>query len=301
MRTDHRSLALLLLAGCGRLGFVPLPAADDDAGMSDTRGRDGASVTCSAWGTPSVVPVNSIYSDWGPAISPSGDRLVFESSRKNSGGSGEIYQAPRNGTTFGPETEITILSSGAFDTNPSFNAAGDELYFTSNRNAGNNRLYSSKIVSGAFQPPALVPGLTTVWAEASALSTDGLELFYDDAVGAANASIWRATRPDLAAPWVVDSIQPVTSPENVVGFPTLSADSLTMYYEAGKTTPQLYESHRASTSDPFSGGTLITELTGTFVGLGDPDVSKDGQTLFFSAAPTVATDYDIYVATRTCP
>jgi hypothetical protein len=298
-----RLIVVLLVAGCGRIAFDPL--GGDGGTMTGDAVRDGGPLVCGAWSS-TATRLDSLCTaeqDWEPAIHPSGDLLVFSSVRQMPGVSMEMYQATRTGPmTFGAPSLIATISTvgDAFDGGGAWNSAGDELTFSSDRING-RRLYVSAYSGGTFGAPAMIPELANQSANAPTLRGDGLEMYFDDYNGM-TTRIYRATRTSTASPWVVVGVQTQLDPGGVYGWPSLAPDGLTLYYEGtvGVQT-HLYEAHRATTSDAFGAGTVITDFDPVFQGPGDPDFSWDGTTLYFAATLVLNSQAaDLYLVTRTC-
>jgi len=302
-----RLIALVFVAGCGRVAFDPL--GDGDGGIG---GDDGAPdaigpLVCGAWSS-TATRLDSLCTaeaDWEPAIHPNGDLLVFTSMRLMPSVSMEMFMATRTGpSTFGTPSLISAISTvgDAFDGGPAWTAAGDELMFASDR-AGGRRLFVSSYSAGTFGAPTQIAELANQPANAPTLRGDGLELYFDDYSSGSTTQIFRATRASKTSPWVVLGAQTQLDPGgNVYGFPTLAPDGLTLYFEGTDgVQAYLYEAHRASTNDAFSSPTVVPAFDPAVTGPGDPGFSWDGRTLYFAAIrvsnPQGA---DLFTVTRTC-
>jgi hypothetical protein len=295
-----RLIVVLLLTGCGRIAFDPLGG---DGGSAGDGGGDGSvPLVCGAWSSTAtrLDALCTVEQDWEPAIHPNGTLLLFTSTRLMPGTSMEIYMTTRAGNTFSTPSVVTALSTvgAAFDGGPAWTAAGDELTFSSDR-ANGRRLYRSAYSNGVFGAPTMISELANQPANAPTLRADGLELYFDDYGGTTSAAhIFRATRASTTSPWGAVAMQTQLDPGGTYGWPALSPDALTLYYEGPS---GMYEATRASTSDAFGPGTLMPGFDPGIMGAGDPDFSWDSQTLFFASTrvsnPQAA---DLFMVTRTC-
>ncbi len=83
------------------------------------------------------------------------------------------------------------------------------------------------------------------------------------------------------------------------GFPQLSPDELTIYFDGTKTgePPHLYTAHRASRTAPFSAPAIMTTLNADG-GNGNASPSANGLMLWLAYRATNSDQYHLYVATR---
>lgn len=83
------------------------------------------------------------------------------------------------------------------------------------------------------------------------------------------------------------------------GFPQLSPDELTIYFDGTKSgePPHLYTAHRASRTAPFSTPVIMAKLNADG-GNGNASPSSDGLTLWLAYRATTSSQYHLYVATR---
>ncbi len=118
--------------------------------------------------------VNSALNDYGPALSPDGERLYFASNRPAPGESEglpdedawpatiredlfsrhyDVYEAAVGDHGFGPAALVEALSSPANDGAPAVSPVGDFVYFSSDRDGGEGGfdLYRARLLDGAFR------------------------------------------------------------------------------------------------------------------------------------------------------
>lgn len=287
--------AVVVVAGCGRIGFDPRDPRDlDDGGGVGDGAPDATACTFGPWSTPvHLATLGSMADDFAPALHPDGQVLVFE---RNS----DLYAATRTGmTTFSAPVTATALNSGSNDSSPSWSADGTKLYFTSNR-SGSYRLWVSAWDNTTFGPPTESLDLNQI--DGPDLSRDGLELVYCTIPGPND--LGRATRATLTSPWVnrgtVDFAAVNTGATE--GFPTLSGDGTAVYFETTRNGPaEIYMTTRTGVGQPFGAPTAVTELNAGGGSNVDGDISNDGATMMFASDRLGgSTGFELFITTRSC-
>jgi Tol biopolymer transport system component len=292
--------AFLLVCGCGRIAFDPLSGSGTgpgDAGDAAADSVDALACVWSPWSAPQLLPqLMSNVNDWEPAVSPDGSLLVYGQSNTTTG---TLEAATWQGTMWSAPATIPVLDTSTFERGPEWNATGTRFYFSSDR-TGQTDLYQSDYSGGTFSPPVLVPGLTAVRAESPTLSTDEREMFYTSVGGLNLAYIGRATRASTTDPWTDLGAVPDLAVSTQTGWPSLSADGNTIYFEDDATGGSIYIATRSAPGAPFVSPTPVAELN-TAGHNGDPDLSLDGKTMLFASTRAGgASQYDLYVSTRSC-
>jgi hypothetical protein len=291
-------LALLLsIAACGRLRFDVRELGGD--GAVDAPGDSGPACSYGPWSTPLLVAgIESSSNDWDPAIHPDGQTLVFASDRVGGINTNKLFISTRQGGSWSAPTAITALNA-ANASGADWNDAGDVLYFVSDQSGGSLG-YTSAYAGGVFGPPALIPGLESVEMFGPAISHDERELFFTTLLP---TQIMEASRASAAASWGnVHTVSELDAGPSD-GWPTLSRDGLTIYFESTRTgNGDIYMASRSALGQPFAAPTLVSELSeGPSDTDGDPDLSRDGLTIYMSSTrPTGVGANDMYVATRMC-
>lgn len=194
---------------------------------------------------------------------PNGDYDLFAAIRSDS----------QPSTPFTNETALAQLDTSFDETDASMTEDGLLLVFKSNR-SGSSRAYQTMrgSVIEQFSTPALVPGLESTTINGLDISPDGLTLYFDD-----NVSFAAASRSNLDEPF--GSIQRFSIDH--AAYPSVSPDGLELYYNAAG----IVRRTRASTTDPFDGGTAAVVDDGG----SDADLSPDGNTLIFRGGTTLFT------------
>ena len=289
-------VGILLLAGCGRIGFA------DRTGPADAGSGDGPA-PC-AWSAPVAVMggVNTNINDWEPTLSLDRKTLVFARAVDLMSAT-HLFLAKRTQDTgpFGPAT--MVLSSANSEGGALWTRNGSELYFVSDRLVlGDARLWSTTYDAslGTFANPKQIMELAGEPMVGPALSPDGLELFYSDNLPLMG-KLRHATRATLISPWVVEGV--VTDLDNgaTQGFATLTPDGKTLYLESAFmcTGGCIYMATRRAIGAAFGPLTKADAFNAGSTESGDPELTPDGTMMIYAAArPGNAGLQDIY--TQTC-
>jgi Tol biopolymer transport system component len=142
-------------------------------------------------------PVNSIYPDGEHALHPDGVTLYFTSSRPGGLGGNDIWTSVKGDSAWSEPVNLgSPVNSAADDLQPCFIAAGDTVYFTSNRDESiGSAIYRSARSGGVWGEPELV--IRGIVGEPS-LTADGRLLYFvhvlSDAEGLFDADIWYSER-----------------------------------------------------------------------------------------------------------
>jgi hypothetical protein len=251
----------MLATACGRIDFDPIAPC---TGL---------------WGQPAaLMSLNTADDDWEPAISPDGQTMVF--GRRHAAMLSDIYVSRLVSGTFSTPVLDSNLSTAGDNVGPAWNADGTELYTSTNPGSG-YRLGVSTFDGVAFTTPTPVPELATEDIGGAALSPDQLELYYNNQLQP--FAIRRARRASTTAPWVVEGIVSELRSATNDGFPTLSPDGLTIYFESDRDgNAKIYSAVRPTLGAPFGSPVRFDPANVGLAKTGDPDVSADGATMFFA-------------------
>lgn len=233
-------------------------------------------------------------------------RLGFDPAARTDDGGSDARDAGVDGPpcTFGPWSTpqpIAILSSTAGDFGGQVTADGLGYYFQSGR-SGSQQLYVSHRLDRAstWDAPVMIAELDTANEQIEAAANTDLEIYFASTrPGGSAQCIWHAERASTTDPFGSITELGLCAAQEAVG-PFASLDGLVLYYSTFETAPfgSIYESHRASRSDPF---TLGTKVPGLEAGMkGYPYVTPDALTLYYEALGTGA-GHHLYVATRADP
>jgi hypothetical protein len=294
-----RALYLLLLASCGRFDFDPVATRGDDATGSASV---DAAVTCGSWNSPSpIIFANSTFNDWEPTVAPHGGPIVFTSDRS---GPNQLYVMPEAPTSPADIVAIASLDTAEDQWGPEWNATVTRLYFSRGSGIGTS-LYSATYDGTSFSAPQSEAGFAvndTVLG--AAVSADELELFYGD--DNTNVShIQRATRAHIGDPWIKQG--PVAGVNSGLsdGWPTLSADGLTLVWESDRdANSHLYTATRTSTTTTDFANVRLFDGVSPVTGSDDGDPDTTGGIAVFAFSSTrpggMGGGNDLWIAHRDC-
>jgi Tol biopolymer transport system component len=306
----RKLLSLVVLAGCGRLGFdAPREGGLDGDAADDAHtdaNDDAASPIChtGTWATPQVIASTVTSSEEGdPGISEDELTLFFESNRAGSQGR-DIWVTTRasRADAFGTPTLVVELQDAADDYDPVLSRDGLTLYFGSLR-SGTRQVYTAtrSVPSGPFSTIAQLP-ITgdTVIRTAPDVSPDELTLYY-----ARDLELAYATRPSTSVDFTFVREVDEVNVSATDGGPSVTDDGLELFFDSYRDSANggLFTASRTDTASNFG---VTTELTSTLIaniptatGAASPTISADGRTLYFWAK-VGAGQLDLYTATRSC-
>jgi hypothetical protein len=302
-------LAVVASAGCGRYGFDPSGGGSATDGAIDDAGDGmvGDAVPCvfGPWGTPVALAAlnTAVYDESGAQIDAAGLTLYYSSA---STGGGDFYVATRasRADAFTTSQPVASLNTANYETDASL--AGDQLevWFDSTRATGNGIYTASRAsVASAWGPATeqtqLAPGPA---ATGPYLTPDGLTLVYSSSVDTiAEGNIYVSTRASRTVAFPLGTQIALPTGANV-GYPALSGDALTIYFEsetgAGGLT-ELWQASRATVGDLFGTPTRVPGVGQSGARDSDVSITADGLELYFSSVRGTGA-FDLYVATRTC-
>ena len=288
---------LAVLVGCGRFGFDPLGG---DGGSSADACAFGP------WGTPERIPeLSSTSDDFGGQISVDGLTYYFRSNRS---GNGDLYYAQRTtrDAAFGPVIALTTLNTGFDEIEIAPSPDELEVYYSSSAVAATQCLFHASRTDRAlaFSNITRFDSFCATSAAVGAFVTlDNLTLYYTLESGMGpEGTILVTTRAATGDTFVVGT--PVVGLEGMPnkGYPVLTPDGLTIYFEAAISgMNQLFQATRASTSSPFGSILPIPGINEPGAVAEDVSITTDGVELFFASLRADSTGKDdFYVAKRAC-
>jgi Tol biopolymer transport system component len=293
----RRLVVLAVIGGCGRLSFSPILGHDGALGDAPD-----ACMAFGAWNAPQLIPgMSSTLPDQGPSVSADGLTLYFDSQRS---GINHLYVTRRadRASAFGAPSEITELDNAQGEFNATTTADEREIFFDS-KITGVYCLYTATRADAQSKwgaPSRLDQTCATTESAGPSVSPDGLTLYYvTHSSGTFEGTLvvtTRAQRTDAFAAGAPIAELDAGQPK---GYPAISPDGLTMYFESGSPL-DLWVTSRPRVGQPFATPQRIVELD-TSSSDADPGVSADGQELFFTSDRLGGVgDYDLYVTTRSC-
>jgi len=201
----------------------------------------------------------------------------------------DVYGASRSSTTapFPSPGQIDVSTSASIETTPDLSGNGLEIHFATNRSGGTTLdifRTTRPSLTVAFGPPVAVAELNSATDDTSpAVSRDGMTIVFASSRSGI-IDLYIANRMSLTQAW--SAPQPMTmlnDPAYREDAPFLSTDKLTIYFTSNRGNDNnLYQATRANVADPFGPPQPIMELN-TMNGYdGDPWVSPDGKTIYFT-------------------
>ncbi len=294
-----RLAPLALLVGCGRIGFgIAGGTASDAVGEAMP---DAAPCTFGPWGIPARIPeLSSTFGDYGGEITRDGLSFYFRSDRT---GAGDLFYGHRidRASTFAVSA-IPELDSAQDDVDISPSHDELEVYFTSAR-TGADCLFRAARTS-ASQPFTGIQRLGTFCSALPAagpfLTDDGLTLYYNLENGSPEGTIYVTTRTATTAAFAAGAPIPELVDGIDKGYPALTSDGLTMYFESGS-THHISQTTRASLADPWGPTMPVPNINSPSNIDEDVSITGDGLELFFSSGrPGGVGADDVYHALRSC-
>jgi hypothetical protein len=250
----------------------------EDAAAGDTSPRDDAAIDgafdaapLGAWAMAVEIPgVDSTATEGDPSLTADRLTICFTSNR---GGNDDLFLGTRATTAaaFTVASIVAVNSTGR-ERSCELAADGSSLVFVSDR-TGNFDVYLSIRQGGAYQPPAIVPELSSTATENDvAISPDGRTALLSRA-----NDMYLATRAAPGDAFSMPALVPELDVTGNVAAPSLTNDAATVYLHAGATR-DLYAATRIGTT--FTTPVPITELN-TAARDAAPFVSADDRTLVF--------------------
>jgi Tol biopolymer transport system component len=274
----------------GPVGAPPPPAAP--AAACDLTKPFLAPVTVPGLGTDEATPRLSR------------DELVIYFTTHD-GGKARIARAsrPSLGAPFGTRALIDVQSTSAKDNDPSISADGSTLWFSSERNGGeNDRLFMATLIPGttSFGPPKLVASVGSGAEEQHPYyrGAGGGELWFSSSRGGQwDIYVAKKNANGFDAPTRVDELHAPEASRQ----PMITEDGLTVLFASeragGQGERDLWIARRLSAATPFGAPEVVA-------GVGSPAdefggwLSPDGCRIYFSSDREVAKTHRVYVATR---
>jgi len=302
---------LLIVGGCGRLGFDV--ATDGGLAPDDTQDRDGApdgEVTLGRFGIPTNITElnNGGLNTEDPTLTDDLLEIFFSSTRANGAGGVDLWTATRGSTmaTWSTPVLVAAASTSADETTPEITGDGLTLSFASSR-AGGAGLYDLYEVTrptraSAWSAPSRIVELASTADEfAGSLAPDRLTFVFSSSRSSGNSGgdIYLATRATTASAWAPPT--PIAAINSTAddSAPWLSGDGRTLLLSTtragGQGAQDVWMAERSSTAAAWTAPIAITELNGPDYD-SDPWLSPDRRTIVYSRLEGAFRN--IFIATR---
>jgi hypothetical protein len=292
-------LTVISLAGCGRIGFD----AAVDGGAFEADAVDAAPpCTFGPWQPPvRVTPLSSTGDEFGGQVT--GDGLAFYFQRSN-----QVFAARRTdrASPWPAAVDVPSLNPSGNQTIEVAPVPGElEVYLARDEGTGQCTYHASRtVVGGAFSIPARLDALCASGAVAVGpnISSDGLTLYYSLMEGGGVLGrIFETHRATTDETFAAGSPSPGLGGALDKGYPFVTRDGLTMYWEGGPGPGHhLNETHRAAVTDPWGPSTTIAVVDDNNDNE-DVSITDDGLELYFSSRrqPSLG-GMDVFMSTRSC-
>lgn len=318
----------LSLSACAAVLGLPDPALDETAGSGDGAGSEGGAdggldeglladaraeaatldakvdggacdLTAPWTGITRLDGLASNADEDMPSLTADERRIFFRRGPPDGQGS-LIYTAQRgDGGVFGPAEQVAFSPVYIGFAAPCVTGAGDRIFYSLSQGGQDLDVYSAPLPDA--KPETFEQTLKSAELDfCGSLASDGSMIMWRQPLNQ-NATYFEAKRSGatFAPPTPLPGFPPqalILGPR-----PVISADGLTIFYEAATDSasgPDIYMARRSKPSDPFAQHAKVTELAST-----SPDgpgwLSPDGCRMYFSSArPGGAGGRDLYVASR---
>lgn len=189
--------------------------------------------------------------------------------------------------TFGSPVLLATLATASEEANPSLSPDELTMYFSSNRNGGEQRaiwMTTRASLSDEFGPPTLVAELDSPEDDRDPeISDDDLTIYWAS-TRQGNETLFYATRTATTSPFVVQGVLPISGETAAINMtPAVSPDELTLLY--GRGGVDLAIATRADRTSDFAFDRLVSEVNVAQTDIA-PALSDDGLELFFDSYRT---------------
>lgn len=280
-----RLAALLLAAGCT---FKPGVVID-----SDVQPPTDSSADAAPFSNVTLVSLGAFSGEDDPTLTPDMLEIYFERN-------GNLYYSVRSTVTdpWPAAQEVPNVNTSSTETTPEITPDGRELYYSSGQ-LGNYDIYVS--VRADRQAPwgvgTLLPSLTTPSEDyCPTPATDTVMYLTNTVPRIGGQDIWRSTRANTTTDWSAPQLVDTASTAALDTEPWVDATETVMYVVADHGAGRdIFIATRAAGATDWGARSPVAELN-TSMEEGDPWLSPDGHTMYFSSARSGASR--IYMATR---
>ena len=312
MRVRAFALSVGVTASCGRYAFdeqaqrdshsIADAGATADGAFSDaaTGPRRDANQAppriCSGWSTPEpLATLNTAGNERASQISSDGLVLIWKS-----GATPLVATRPSRTSDFtAPTPLLGFESTSVFDV--ALAPSGREVYFSTNDSCVQVATSATALdFRGAprHEVEALCAPRGGLAATGPHLTPDGLTMVIATSTNSGFGTLHFATRASTAVDF--SAPQPVAELGNAAGFPAVSSDGNTLFFEQPAPRLQLWTATRLDAARPFSTPAALSFTNGV-AQYEDASITADATELYFDTdRDGSGGNWDLFRVTRTC-
>ena len=281
-----RTLAVALLAGCGRIGFAP---AQSDGAIDTPIDAPVMFGQPRSVGAPNV---GGAFDD-DPSLSPDLLELYFASDRVGGLGQSDIWRSTRASAAdeFGAATHVAELSSAATEGYPALSSNGLTIWIA----RGPSIVTATRPdLQSAWSTPVTESALDVVGAgeKPGGVFDSDLQIVFEVEYTGTNRDLFIARRAAIGQAW--SAPQPIAELNSAVldAAPATSGNGLAIYFYSDRGgNDDLWVARRPDLGAPFAPAEPIVEIN-TLMLERDPYVTADESTIVFTRGG------DMYTASR---
>ena len=261
------------------------------------------SAHATTFGIPAPVGIGTTYSGITPSISAD-ELTMFLSVDLGGTQSHDIFYAtrPNKYVSFGDVISLSEINTSEMEWGPDISADGLSLYFARGINWNGDIYVATRAsTSEPFGTPQIITELSTLYSEAGpSISADGLAIYFAGNMLGNISDLFMATRPDVNSPFGTPVALNTLNTAHNEAAPAITPDGLTIYfrrmYEGGM-QQDIWAATRPDTNSMFGVPFLVAELNYPGFSSYGPDVSFDGQTIYFASDRPGSLPGNIWMAT----
>ncbi|HEY4056525.1 MAG TPA: hypothetical protein VGM39_07940 [Kofleriaceae bacterium] len=294
-----RWFALVILVGCGSVPDNSQRDAASDA-PDDVAIEDSADAGLGPWGTPvPVTSLNTANADQDATLTEDQLEIVFSSTRPGGNGMSDLWTTTRATKTaaWNAPKVIPNVNSAMGDDRAWLSPDGLRMYFTSDRGGTGNDIYATARVSrtSPWAAPTIVNELASASDdEVGGLSVDELMIVFSSDRGgvATGRDLYIASRATKTASFGIPAAVAALDTAELEAAAAFASNGAALYFIRANA---LWRAERTGTT--YGNPVKIDELIDT-APLGDPWVSQDERTLYFTRNTGSGVSLELMMTTR---
>lgn len=237
--------------------------------------------------------VNTIWQDATPSISSDNLSLYFFSDRPGGSGDWDLWQTSRASLAAPWGSAVNLgapLNTSVNEASPSISADGLSIYFGRGSSSRDIWVASRPTVGALWGSPNSIAAINSSFLDTDPdISSDGLSLFFgSDRPGGGGRDIYVSTRSSTSDSWGIPAnLGPAINGPSLDDSASISDDGLSLFFMSDRDDPgssfDLYVSERASLNSAWNSATKIDISLPASITDSAPDISFNGDTLYFSS------------------